>query len=229
MNTLVLLLAAGGTLLLPGCGADTPPAQRVPARRLAALPPPAAPNLAAHESDSASLEDVQRQVLSQLNRDPLVGNVGHDFAHLVAIYERSIQAGAERELRTGQHPGLLQLAAAVRGRALALGAAAERLAQDLHGRTRNYAPDDFSDPFTRGVRESLKVSMRAHAAAALPDHDFAALLAGQRQSVAAIARAALATGRLPAAGQALARQVLAPRPAETQLLQSVLRKRHPAQ
>lgn len=225
MNTRFFLLAFGGTLLLAGCGGDAPTTQ--PARPVAARSAPAPPELPAHETDSASLEDVQRQVLTQLNQDPLVGNVGHDFAHLMVIYQRSIRAGAEAELRTGRDPALLKLAAAVRDRAQRAGAEADRLATRLHGRARDYRPDDLSDLFTRGVRESLKLSFQAHAAAARPDHDFAALLLAQRQSAATIARAALGTGRLPAPAQALARQVLAERPAETRPLRAVLKRHHP--
>jgi len=228
MKRLFLLLAFSSALFLPGCGGETPATQPVGpvVARHKQVGVPA--DLTAHDTDSASLEDVQQLVLTQLHQDPLVGNVGHDFAHLIAIYQRSIRAGALVELRTGHDPALRKVAAAVRDRAQQDGAEAERLATRLHGRARNYPPNDITSPFTRGVRESLRVSMRAHAAAQLPDHDFAALLLAQRQSEATIARAALNTGLLPAPAQALARQVLAPRPAETRLLQRFLRQPHPA-
>jgi hypothetical protein len=227
MKRLFLLLAFSSALVLSGCGGETPATQ--PAGPAAFKPKPveSPADLTAHDTDSASLEDVQQLVLTQLHRDPLVGNVGHDFAHLIGIYQRSIRAGALVELRTGHDPALLKVAAAVRDRAQQVGAEAARLATRLNGRGRNYPPNDITSPFTRGVRESLKVSMRAHAAAQLPDHDFAALLLAQRQSEATIARAALNTGLLPAPARALARQVLAPRPAETRLLQRFLRRPHP--
>lgn len=226
MKRLSLLLACAGALFLPGCGGEAPATQ--PTRPVAPRQVVAPADLAAHATDSASLEDVQQLVLTQLNKDPLVGNVGHDFAHLIAIYQRSIRAGALAELQQGHDPALLKVAAAVRDRAQQLGTEAERLATRLHGRARNYPPNDVTSPFTRGVRESLKVSLRTHAAVQLPDHDFAALLLGQRQSEATIAQAALNTGLLPAPALALARQVLAPRPAETRLLQRLLRQAHPA-
>ena len=229
MNALSFLFAFGGALLLPGCGGDAPPAQRAHPARAAAPKAAGAPaDLAIHSPDSASLEDVQQQVLTQLHTDPLVGNLGHDFAHLTAIYQRSILAGAQGELRAGRDPALRKIATAVRSRAQRTGGEADRLAQRLHGRGRNYQPDDVNDPFTRGVRESLKLSFRAHPAAHLPDHDFAALLLAQRQSEATIARAALRTGKLPGPARALARQVLAERPTETQLLRAALTKDHPA-
>lgn len=235
MRARSFLLALPGALLLQGCGGDAAPTQRTGSPRgqrpPVAAAPPAAPAIAAdsaaHERDPASLEEVQERVLTQLHADPAVGNVGHDFAHLMAIYQRSILAGAQVELRRGRNPALRKLAATVRDRAQQTAAAFDLLANTLHGRSRDYRPDDGNDPFTHGVRESVQVSFRAHAAAQVPDHDFAALLLAQRQSVATIARAALATGKLPAPVRALARQQLSQRPAESRLLQVQLRQHQP--
>lgn len=221
-----LLVLAGG-LFLQSCGGDSPPQQRAATARRqqplvgAAAPKTSAPAVdsAAHDSDPASLDQVQERILTQLHADPTVGNVGHDFAHLLAIYERSILAGAQVELRTGRNPAVLKLAAAVRDRAQQSAAAFDQLATSLHGRARDYRPDDGNDPFTHGIRESIQVSFRAHAAAQVPDHDFAALLLAQRRSTAIIAHAALATGKLPGPARVLAQQQLRPRPVETRLLQ----------
>ncbi len=224
MNVLLLLFAFAGALLLPGCGSDAPPTQRTRPARAGAPKAAAAPaDLAVPSLDSAALEDVQQQVLAQLHADPLVGNVGHDFAHVLAIYQRGILAGARAELRAGRDPALLKIAAAVRDRAQQTSAAADQLAQRLHGQARNYRPDDLADPFTRSIRAAVKASFQAHPVAQVPDHDFAALLLAQRAGAAAIARAALGTGRLPAPARALARQALAGRPAETRLLRAALK------
>ena len=224
MNALPLLFAFAGAVLLPGCGSDAPPAQRTPPAHAGAPKVAGAPaDLAAPSLDSASLEDVQQQVLAQLHTDPLVGNVGHDFAHVLAIYQRGILAGARVELREGHDPALRKIAAAVQDQAQRTRTAADQLAQRLHGQARNYHPDDLADPFTRSVRGAVKTSFQAHPVAQVPDHDFAALLLAQRGEAAAIARAALGTGRLPAPARALARQVLTEQPTETRLLRAALK------
>lgn len=223
MNTLPLLFAFTGALLLPGCGSDASPAQRTPPAHNGTPKVAGAPADLAVPLDSALLEDVQQQVLAQLHTDPLVGNVGHDFAHVLAIYQRGILAGARVELREGHDPALLKIAAAVQDQAQRTRIAADQLAQRLHGQARNYHPDDLADPFTRSIRGAVKTSFQAHPVAQVPDHDFAALLLAQRSEAAAIARAALGTGRLPAPARALARQVLTEQPTETRLLRAALK------
>jgi uncharacterized protein (DUF305 family) len=223
MKSTLFLSAAVAAALLTACGDNksTTKATTTSTEASTAAPTDSAKMDAMSAPDNSrsaatgSLTGAMAKMMQQMNGGKPIGNMDHDFAHMMMAHHQGAVDMSEIELRDGRDATLSSMAQKIIADQKKEIADLDKVAERLDGGGKNYTPKDPSDKFQAQLDQSMKTMMKPMTPSGDVNMDYAMMMVEHHRSAVQMAQAEVAMGKDPELKK-MAQQMIAAQTKEIQ-------------
>ena len=144
---------------------------------------------------SGSLTGAMAKMMQQMNASKPIGNIDHDFAHMMMAHHQGAVAMSEILLRDGKDATMRQMAEKIKADQQMEIADLDKVAGRLDGSAKNYTPKDPADKFQMKLDQSMKPMMAPMTPSGNVDRDYAMMMVAHHTSAVQMAEAEVAMGK----------------------------------
>ena len=144
---------------------------------------------------SGSLTGAMAKMMQQMNASKPIGNIDHDFAHMMMAHHQGAVAMSEILLRDGKDAMMRQMAEKIKADQQKEIADLDKIAGRLDGSAKNYTPNDPADKFQMKLDQSMKPMMAPMTPSGNVDRDYAMMMVAHHTSAVQMAEAEVAMGK----------------------------------
>ena len=152
---------------------------------------------AASSAATGSLTGAMAKMMQKMNAGKPIGNMDHDFAHMMMTHHQGAIDMSEIELRDGKNATLSAMAGKIIADQKKEIADLDKVAERLDGSGKNYTPKDPADKFQARLDESMKTMMRPMTPSGDVNMDYAMMMVTHHSSAVQMAEAEVAMGKDP--------------------------------
>jgi len=204
MKSTLLLSATLATALLSACGDNKTTTESTTASTestSAAMPDSAKMDGiatgAAGSAATGSLTGAMAKMMQKMNAGKPIGNIDHDFAHMMMTHHQGAIDMSEVELRDGKDATLSAIAGKIITDQKKEIADLDKVADRLDGSGKNYTPKDPADKFQARLDEGMKTMMQPMTPSGDVNMDYAMMMVAHHRSAGQMAEAEVAMGKDP--------------------------------
>ena len=144
---------------------------------------------------SGSLTGAMAKMMQQMNASKPIGNIDHDFAHMMMAHHQGAVAMSEILLRDGKDATMRHMAEKIKADQQKEIADLDKIAGRLDGSAKNYTPKDPADKFQMKLDQSMKPMMAPMTPSGNVDRDYAMMMVAHHTSAVQMAEAEVAMGK----------------------------------
>ena len=209
MKSTLLLSATLATALLSACGDNKTTTEATTASTestTATMPDSAkmdgkmdgmAAADAAGSAATGSLTGAMAKMMQKMNAGKPIGNMDHDFAHMMMTHHQGAIDMSEVELRDGKDATLSAMAGKIITDQKKEIADLDKVADRLDGGGKNYTPKDPADKFQARLDAGMKTMMQPMTPSGDVNMDYAMMMVAHHRSAVQMAEAEVAMGKDP--------------------------------
>ena len=205
MKSTLFLSAAVATALLTACGDNKSTTESTTTSTEASTTAPtdsakmdamSAPDNSSSAA-TGSLTGAMAKMMQQMNGGKPIGNMDHDFAHMMMAHHQGAVDMSEIEPRDGKDATLSALAQKIIADQKKEIADLDKVAERLDNGGKNYTPKDPNDKFQARLDQGMKTMMKPMTPSSDVNMDYAMMMVEHHRSAVQMAEAEVAMGKDP--------------------------------